>query len=48
MSGKVRGLLSTMSLRGKNEVRDAAIHWVQWVRSESAIRFPVHSGSPRA
>ena len=42
------GTSSTLSLRGENEVKDAAIHGMQWTRSESAVRFPTHSGSPRA
>ena len=29
-------------------MKDAAIHGMQWTRSESAVRFPTHSGSPRA
>jgi hypothetical protein len=38
----------TMSLRGKSEARDAAIHWMQWTRTDNTVRFPTHSGSPRA
>ena len=40
-----------MSLRGENEVKDVAIHCMQWtctVRTERAVRLLVHSGSPRA
>jgi hypothetical protein len=38
----------TMSLRGKSGAKDAAIHCMQWARTESAVRSPTHSGSPRA
>ena len=50
----VYGTLTTrthMSLRGENEVKDVAIHCMQWtcsVRTERAVRLLVHSGSPRA
>ena len=39
-----------LSLRGENEVTDAAIHCMQWtfVRTECAVRLLAHSGSPRA
>ena len=37
-----------LSLRGKNEVKDAAIHCMQWTCSEKAVCFPTPSGSPRA
>ena len=38
----------TMSLRGENEVSDAAIHRVSRTRSDLSLRLRVHSGSPRA
>jgi hypothetical protein len=38
----------TMSLRGKSEAKDGAIHCMQWARTGNAFRFPTHSGSPRA
>ena len=37
-----------LSLRGKSEGKDVAIHCMQWMRMENAVRFTVHSGSPRA
>jgi len=40
-----------MSLRGENEVTDAAIHCMQWtlsVRTECAVRLLTYSASPRA
>ncbi|MDB0030823.1 hypothetical protein N9E34_05110 [Opitutales bacterium] len=37
-----------MSLRGENEVTDAAIHCMQWVCTACAPQLLVHSGSPRA
>ena len=38
----------SLSLRGKNGAREAAIHCMQWSRTENAVRFPTHSRSPRA
>ena len=38
------GTSSTLSLRGENEVKDAAIHGMQWTRSDNAVRFLKHSG----
>ena len=38
----------TMSLRGKSEAKDAAIHCMQWSRTGNAVRFTAHSESPRA
>ena len=38
----------SLSFRGKSEARDAAIHCMQWTRSNNAVRFPPHSGSPPA
>jgi hypothetical protein len=38
----------SLSLRGKSGAKDAAIHCMQWTRTESAVRSPTHSGSPRA
>ncbi|MDC3336022.1 hypothetical protein OAV71_05890 [Opitutales bacterium] len=37
-----------MSLRGENEVSDAAIHRVSRETNDLSIRLLVHSGSPRA
>ena len=37
-----------LSLRVKNEVKDAAFHCMQWTCSDKAVCFPAPSGSPRA
>ena len=38
----------TMSLRGESGARDAAIHGVQWMRSDNAVQLLKHCYSPRA
>gem|GEM_PF-3865535 len=38
----------SLSLRGENEVSDAAIHCVSEKADDLSLPFPIHSGSPRA
>ncbi|MDA7756525.1 hypothetical protein N8920_01370 [Opitutales bacterium] len=38
----------SLSLRGVNEVIDAAIHCMQWGRTDNTVRSLDHSGSRRA
>ena len=40
--------ISILSLRGENKERDAAIHCMQWARTDHAVRALAHGGSPGA